>query len=79
MALRETRFDSIQSELDRLGCREVRVTHVGADEQVLFARRDEAITCFYALARHILVRLRSFCGDQEVWEALEKVGRSGFL
>jgi hypothetical protein len=79
MALRETRFDSLQGELERLGCQEVRVTHVGADEQVLFARRDEAISCSYALARHILTRLQSFCGDQEVWEALEKVGRPGFL
>jgi hypothetical protein len=79
MGLRETRFASIQAELERLGCREVCLSHVGVDGQVVFVRREEAITCTYAMARHTLLRLTSFCGDEEVWDALKKLGSPGLL
>jgi hypothetical protein len=79
MGLRETRFAAIQAELDRLGCKEVCLSHVGVDGQVVFVRREEAITCSYAMARHTLLRLPSFGGDEEVWGALKKLGRPGLL
>lgn len=79
MALRETRFGLIQSELNRLGCREVCVSFVGADERVLFVWGEEAMSCPYALARHVLLRLPSFSGDREVWDALKRVGHSGLV
>ena len=77
MADREARYDSIQSELKRLGCRAVRVTFVNAEAGVIFVLGDEALTCTFTVAHSRLLRLASFCGDEATWDALQEVGRKG--
>jgi hypothetical protein len=77
MGLRETQFARIAEELDRIGCVEVRISHVGVDQRAVFVRRDEAVTIPYALAMRALLRKESFRGDDEVWDALLTYGRKG--
>ena len=71
MADRDEPLAWIDTELVRLGCKEILLVLAEPEGQIMFVWRAEPFTCRADEARRALGPLHRHAGDQKVWEALE--------